>query len=74
MLNMSQNTRHTSRTLKIAGIAPINELTTTRMPSNRDKARSGRRALNVLITLIAGISPKPTKGAIMPIIEVLGEA
>lgn len=70
MLNISQKTKHTRRTLKIAGMAPIKELTTTRMPSNRDKARNGRRALKVRMAFIAGISPKPTKGAIMPIIDV----
>lgn len=48
MENMSQKTRHTSKTLKIEGIAYISALTTIRMPCQREIARSGRRARNVL--------------------------
>jgi hypothetical protein len=42
------------------GIELINAFTTTRMPSNLDRAFSGRNALNVRIVLNIGISASPT--------------
>lgn len=44
---MSQNTRHTSSTLKIDGMAYIRAFTTIRMPCHRDMARNGRKARSV---------------------------
>jgi hypothetical protein len=79
--NINQNTRQTSKTLNIDGIAPNNALTTiyikikirnsnknfhTRIPSNLDNAFNGRKALNVLIDLNAGISAIPNKSRTVP--------
>jgi hypothetical protein len=80
--NINQNTRQTSRTLKIDGIAPTKALTTTyfskikinnsidyfhtRIPSNLDSARNGRKARNVLMDLNAGISATPNKSRAFP--------
>jgi hypothetical protein len=47
MENISQNTRHTNRTLKIDGMAYISALTTIRMPCHREMARNGRKARSV---------------------------
>ena len=63
MLNTSQNTKHTRRTFTTEGIAPNNELTTTRMPSKRDKARNGRRTLRVRRILTYGALYMPKDGA-----------
>jgi len=38
----------------------------TRIPSNLDNAFNGRKALNVLIDLNAGISATPNKSRIVP--------
>lgn len=48
MEKISQNTKHTNKTLKIDGIAYISALTTIRIPCHLDIALNGRRALNVL--------------------------
>ena len=64
--NINQNTKQTSRTLKIDGIAPINALTTTRMPSNLESAFNGLNARNVLMDLNAGISATPNQSNILP--------
>lgn len=45
--NINQNTKHTSSTLKMDGIAYINAFTTIRIPCQRDMARNGRNALSV---------------------------
>ena len=68
MLNISQNTRHTSKTFNIDGIELIRALTTTRMPSNRDNAFRGRNALSVRNVLKAGMSAKPYDDAEIPAI------
>ena len=52
------------------GIAPSNEFTTTRMPSNRDKARNGRRTRSVRNVLTVGELYMPKKGAITLTIEL----
>lgn len=44
---INQNTKHTSSTLKMDGMAYISAFTTIRIPCQRDMARSGRNALNV---------------------------
>lgn len=46
--NINQNTKHTSNTLKILGIAYIRALTTIRIPCHREIALNGLSALNVL--------------------------
>ena len=71
MLNTSQNTMQTRRTLITAGIEPINELTTTLSPLNMDMVLNGRKVLNVRIALIAGKSAIPINGAIMLSIDSL---
>lgn len=48
MEKINQNTRQTSNTLKIDGMAYISALTTILMPCHREIARNGRNALNVL--------------------------
>lgn len=48
MEKMSQKTRHTSKTLKIEGMAYIKALTTIRMPCQREMALSGLSARRVL--------------------------
>ena len=65
MLNTSQNTMQTRRTLITAGIEPINELTTTLSPLNMDMVLNGRKALNVRIALIAGKSAIPANCAMI---------
>ena len=71
MLNTSQNTMQTRTTLITEGIEAINELTTTRSPSNLDMVLNGRKALNVRIAFIAGKSAMPNNGAIMLSIDSL---
>ena len=61
MAKMSQKIRHTRRTLKMDGRAPTRALTTTFMPSILAIARSGLRALRVLIVLKMGILPAPSR-------------
>jgi len=53
MLKISQKMRHTKSTFMIEGIAPTRAFTTTLMPSNRDKALRGLKALNVRRDLMA---------------------
>merc|ERR1719330_88149 len=48
MEKMSQNTRHTSNTLKIEGMAYIRAFTTIFIPCHREMALKGLRALRVL--------------------------
>lgn len=48
MENISQNTKQTSNTLKMLGMAYIRAFTTMRIPCHRDMARKGRKALKVL--------------------------
>lgn len=64
--NISQNTRHTIRTLKIDGIAPSNAPTTTLIPSNLERALNGRKALKVRINLKMGISSAPRNDETIP--------
>lgn len=47
MEKINQNTKQTSNTLKMEGIAYISALTTIRIPCHRDMARKGRKARNV---------------------------
>ena len=61
MAKMSQKIKHTKSTLKIDGKAPTKALTTTFMPSILAIARSGRRALSVLMVLKMGMLPAPRK-------------
>lgn len=51
MENMSQNTRHTNKTLKMLGMAYMRAFTTILMPCHRDIARKGLKARNVLSDL-----------------------
>lgn len=69
MLNTNQKTRQTRSTLSIDGIAPINALTTTLIPSKRDNALKGRKARKVLIALNAGTSATPINEATNPLKE-----
>lgn len=48
MEKMSQKTRHTSKTLKIDGMAYISALTTIRIPCQREMALRGLSARKVL--------------------------